>query len=158
MKKILIASVALSLSMASLVLFQLTGCTKTTTNTVIQKDTITKTIIDTVLPVVCDVRGRYTGTDQSFLGGGGIVTYFLKDNNQALSSVHPTDPIVSYGGYRNTCDSVIISVFYSANSKYYLMKARISNDGSTLSGKYYSGSSPSQTNSADSGTFTMSKF
>ena len=153
MKKILFASVALSLSVASIVLFQLTGCTKTTNNTVIQKDTITKTIIDTVPPIVCDVRGRYTGTAHSALGGNGVATYILKDNNSLVGSVKPTDPAVTFGGYRNTCDSVIMSVYYTSNSSYYLLLGKLSNNGNTISGVSYN-----LTTIADSSTFTLNKY
>ena len=133
--------------------FTINGCTKTTNNTVIQKDTITKTIIDTVPPIVCDVRGRYTGTAHSALGGNGVATYILKDNNTLVGSVKPTDPAVTFGGYRNTCDSVIMSVYYTSNSSYYLLLGKLSNNGNTISGVSYN-----LTTIADSSTFTLNKY
>ena len=149
MKKKLYIILISSLSLAYF--FAINCCTKTTTVT--QKDTITKTIIDTVPPVVCDVRGWYTGTAHSALGGTGIATYILKDNNIAVGSIRPTDPAVTFGGYRNTCDSVIISVYYTSNSSYYLLLGKLSNNGNTISGVIYN-----LTTIADSSTFTLNKY
>ena len=139
MKKILLASVVLVIFATSIALFQLTSCVKSTAQT---NSTVN-----------CDVRGRYTGVSHSALGSSGIFSYTLKDNNFAVGTVLPTDPAVTFGGYRNTCDSVVMSVYYTSNNSYYLMQGRLSHNDSTISGIYYN-----LRTTADSGTFVIEKY
>jgi hypothetical protein len=100
----------------------------------------------------CDVRGIYTGTNTSSTGVSATSTYKLQDNNLALGSVTPTGPVVTYGGYRNTCDSVVLSVYYVSNNSYYLLQGRLSNNGKTISGSF-----KNLTTTTDFGTFNISK-
>ena len=106
----------------------------------------------TPTPTVCDIRGVYSGTSTTSTGTNATMTYRLQENNFALSSVTPTGPIVTYGGYRNTCDSVFISVYYTTNSSYYLLKGALLNNRTTISGTYSNLTTPS-----DYGTFTISR-
>src|SRR5450432_3924323 len=77
------------------------------------------------IPPVCDVRGTYTGTSTD--NGNGIISpmaYQLKDDNFAVGNTSPGSPAVSYGSYVNTCDSVRLTVFYTNNNDYYLLKGK----------------------------------
>jgi hypothetical protein len=107
---------------------------------------------DITPPATCDVRGTYTGTNLSSTGVSSSATYKLQDNNFALGSVTPNGAGVTFGGYRNTCDSVILSVYYSSNTSYYLLQGKLSNNRTTISGTF-----KNLTNTADFGTFTLSK-
>jgi hypothetical protein len=84
----------------------------------------------------CDVKGTYTGNNLASTGASSSITYKLQDNNFAIGSVTPTGPAVTFGGYRNTCDSVILSVYYTGNSSYYLLQGKLSNNGLTISGTF----------------------
>ena len=101
---------------------------------------------------VCNVQGTYTGTNTASTGGTSSTTYKLKENNFIVGSSTPEGPAVTFGGYRNTCDSVIFSVFYTGNSSYYLLKGKLSNNRNTIAGSFQNLTTPS-----DFGTFTMSK-
>jgi len=99
----------------------------------------------------CDVKGTYTGTGFASTGGSSPLTYKLQDNNFAIGTVTPTGAAVTFGGYRNTCDSVILSVYYTSNSSYYLLQGKLSNNGLTISGTF------KNLTTSEFGTFTISK-
>ena len=80
------------------------------------------------------------------------MTYILKKDDFAVGSVNLGGPIVTYGAYENTCDSVIISSWYSINGDYYSLKGKLSNNQTVISGKYYN-----LTLTSDSGSFSMTK-
>jgi hypothetical protein len=101
---------------------------------------------------VCDVKGTYSGTSLSSLGVTSTQTYRLQDNNFAVGSVTPAGASVTFGGYKNTCDSVYLSVYYTSNSSYYLLQGILSNNKNTISGSYANLTTP-----ADHGTFTITK-
>ena len=103
-------------------------------------------------PTTCDVKGTYTGTATSVAGNSSPGVYKLQDNNFVIGSVPPNTNGVTFGGYRNTCDSVIMSLYYNANNSYYLIQGRLSNNGNTISGSFKNLTIPS-----DNGTFTVSK-
>jgi len=103
-------------------------------------------------PTICDVQGTYSGTTLSSSGVLNTQTYRLKNNNFAVGSVTSTGPSVTFGGYRNTCDSVYLSVYYPTNSSYYLLQGKLLNNKSTITGTYSNLTTPS-----DFGTFTMTK-
>lgn len=102
-------------------------------------------------PVVCDVRATYSGLNTASTGGTYPTKYDLRDNNFAVG-YEPNNVAVTFGGYRNTCDSVILSVYYTTNSSYYLLQGKLLNNGTTIAGSYKNLTTPS-----DFGTFTMSK-
>ena len=79
----------------------------------------------------CDVRGTYSCTNLASTGTASTLTYKLQDNNFAVGSVTPTGATSTFGGYRNTCDSVILSVYYAGNNSYYLLQGKLSNNGAT---------------------------
>lgn len=101
---------------------------------------------------VCDVRGTYSGTNLSSTGASTTLTYKLQDNNFAVGSVTPSGAGVTFGGYRNTCDSVILSVYYSGNSSYYLLQGKLLNNRTTIAGTFKNLTTPT-----DFGTFSISK-
>jgi hypothetical protein len=103
-------------------------------------------------PTICDVKGIYSGTSTRSTGTVSTMTYNLQDNNFAISSVTPNGTAVTFGGYRNTCDSVFISSYYTSNSSYYLLKGKLLNNGTTISGTYNNLTTPS-----DFGAFSISK-
>lgn len=101
---------------------------------------------------VCDVKGTYSGTNLSSTGASTTLTYKLQDNNFAVGSVTPTGAGVTFGGYRNTCDSVILSVYYAGNNSYYLLQGKLSNNRATIAGTFKNLTTPT-----DFGTFSISK-
>jgi hypothetical protein len=133
------------------------GCnktvTKTDTVTVTKTDTVTKTINDTTyFDAVCPVRGSYSGTNTSHTGVNSTCFYTFRDNNMVVGQDATGKTDVIFGSYKNTCDSVILSVYYVANSNYYILQAKFSNNMNTISGTFTNVTTPS-----DYGTFTMSK-
>jgi len=112
----------------------------------------TKETIVNQVATVCDVRGTYSGTNLSSTGLASTLSYTLQDNNFAVGRVTPTGAAVTFGGYSNTCDSVIISVRYASNNSYYLLKGKILNNGTTISGTFNN-----LTTTSDFGTFVISK-
>ncbi len=100
--------------------------------------------------VVCDVKATYSGTSLASTGTTGTLTYILKENNLAVGRVTPGGADVTFGGYSNTCDSLFLSVYYTTNSSYYILKGKIA--GNVISGTFNNLTIPSQY-----GTFTMTK-
>jgi hypothetical protein len=122
------------------------GCKK-------DKEVITNTIKDTVCPFqVCPIRGTYVGTSTATGGGSSTTIYTFEDNNLAVGKLTVGGPGVTFGGYRNTCDSMIISVYYAGNSSYYLLKGKFSNNRNTITGTFNN-----LTTTSDFGTFTITK-
>lgn len=108
---------------------------------------------DTTPPTtVCNVKGTYSGTSIASTGNTSQTTYKLLDNNFAVGSVTPAGSAVTFGGYRNTCDSVIMSVYYASNSSYYLLQGKLSNSGNTISGTF-----KNLTTTSDFGTFSITR-
>lgn len=108
---------------------------------------------DTTPPTtVCNVKGTYSGTSIASTGNTSPTTYKLLDNNFVVGSVTPTGSAVTFGGYRNTCDSVIMSIYYTTNSSYYLLEGKISNNANTISGTF-----KNLTITSDFGTFSITK-
>jgi hypothetical protein len=102
-------------------------------------------------PEVCDVKGTYAGSSTTTVGTTALA-YKLEDNNFAIGYVTLAGGAVTFGGYKNTCDSVYISVHYSGNNSYYLLKGKFSNNRTTLAGTVNNLTTPS-----DFGTFTLTK-
>ena len=133
----------------------ISSCSKT--KTVIEHDTTivrdTTTIIDTA--IVCNVQGTYTGlvtasASASTAGQWTNESYTLGSDNLAVG--YSGSSAVTFGGYTNTCDSIIISSYYASNSSYYLLKGALSDNKMTLSGTYQN-----LTVTTDFGTFSFNK-
>ena len=122
------------------------SCTKTET-------IVTPPTVCPPVPVVCDVRGTYTGTAVASTGASVVESYRLQDNNFAVGALTPTGPGVTFGGFRNTCDSIVISAFYPAGANYYLLKGKLSTTVPiTLTGTFNNLTVPT-----DFGTFAFTK-
>jgi hypothetical protein len=128
--------IAIALFLTTIMLMQLSSC---------KKDTVT------ITEKACDVRGIYSGTNLSSTGVASTLTYKLQDNNFAVGSVTPPGPAVTFGGYRNTCDSVFLSVYYNYNQNYYLLEGKLLNNKSTITGTF------KDLTTGEYGTFTISK-
>lgn len=127
----------LSFVVFSLLLFQFVSCSK--------EDPINN-------DVVCELRGTFTGSGTSHLGNSSYSSYTFQDNNFVDGKEAAGEPYVTFGGYRNTCDSVIMSVYYTTNSSFYILKGKFSNNRNTISGTFNNLTTPT-----DYGTFTISK-
>ncbi|MFP5041476.1 hypothetical protein [Parasediminibacterium sp. JCM 36343] len=152
MRKVWMASAVLTTFALSILLFESTSCNKTTAQQTVIRDTIV--VRDTVIPATCDIRGTYYATGTSVTGASSSSNYILKDNNFVVSSAtsSATSPTVTFGGYRNTCDSVFLSLYSTSNSCYYLLKGKLINNGKTVSGTFQN-----LTTTSDYGTFIMSR-
>jgi hypothetical protein len=137
--------------------FSITSCTKT--NTIIEHDTTivrdTTTITDTL--AVCNVQGTYAGTataspGASTAGTSNSESYTLAADNLAIGYAGSSETPVTFGGYTNTCDSVIISAYYLSNNDYYILKGALTSNQTVLSGTYQN-----LTNTTDFGTFSFTK-
>jgi hypothetical protein len=143
----------LSVIVFSLLLLQSGSCTK-------EKETIIEKIVkDTIrirdttyYDVVCPLRGTFVGSGTSHLGNSAYSEYTFQENNFVFGKEAAGGSYTTFGGYRNTCDSVIMSVYYKTNSSFYLLKGKFSNNRNTISGTFNNLTTPS-----DYGTFTVSK-
>ena len=122
------------------------SCTKTETIT-------TPPTVCPPVAVVCDVRGTYTGTATASTGATVVESYRLSDNNFAVGALTPTGPGITFGGFRNSCDSIIISAYYNGGPAYYLLQGKLTISSSvTLSGTFKNLTAPT-----DFGTFVFTK-
>ena len=103
-------------------------------------------------PTVCDVKALYAGTATASADGSTTLVYQLRDNNFAVGYVSVGGQAVTFGGYRNTCDSVVISSYYTGNGSYYLLKGILNAQKTIISGAFQN-----QTNTSDFGTFSITK-
>jgi hypothetical protein len=144
---------AVLLAFVYLVFFpSLSACTKTQTKTIV--DTVIRTIDDTTYyDAVCPLIGNYAGTNYAHSGATASIWYSFEADNLAVGTNGEGGGAVTFGGFKNTCDSVVMNVFYTVNSSYYILNAKISGDKSTITGAFYNQTTPS-----DSGTFTMTKY
>jgi len=101
----------------------------------------------------CVITGMFTGESKSTKGQTAQMTYDLRDNNLAVGMSSPTGSAVTFGGYKTTCDSIYISVCYTGNMSYYLLKGKFSDDHTTITGTFQN-----KVTSSDKGTFTISKL
>lgn len=123
---------------------QLTSC---------KKETITNIVNDTTFyDAVCPIFGTYSGTNTPNVGNSASINYTFQEQNLIIGRVAVGSPAVTFGGYKNTCDSVSFSVYYTTNSNYYIFKGKFSNNRNTIAGIYNNINV-----SADFGTFTISK-
>lgn len=147
----------LTLTIACSAIFSLASCkknveTKTIHDTlsVTKRDTLYK--IDTIdYDSKCPLRGLYVGTNTQSNGAQSNSIYTFYDNHFAIGQETLNGPATSWSGFRNTCDSVIMSVYYVSNNSYYLLKGKISTDRKTIAGTYMT------TDGLFHGVFTMSK-
>lgn len=146
MKKLLLGSVVLTVFSISLIIFQF-SCKKDA-----NAQTTLNSSNESASRAVCDIRGTYVGYNTSSTGNTASSVYKLQDNNFAVGSTSVDGPAVTFGGYRNTCDSVVMSVHYSGNDSYYLLKGKLKHQHTAISGTFQN-----LTNPSDYGTFTLTK-
>jgi hypothetical protein len=101
------------------------------------------------------VQGTYAGVatasaNASTAGQSTTESYTLGSDNLVIG--YAGNVAVTFGGYTNTCDSVIISDYYTGNSNYYVLKGVLSNNQTTLSGTFQN-----LTVTTDFGTFSFTK-
>ena len=113
---------------------------------------ITPTPCPPVTPV-CDVRGTYSGTAVGSTGASINESYRFGDNNFAVGALTATGPGITFGGYKNTCDSIKFSVYYNGNNNYYLFLGKLS----TTSPVTLSGTFQNLTDLTNFGTFVFTK-
>ena len=101
---------------------------------------------------VCTISGGYTGTFSN-PSGSGIFTYFFKENHFIEGSVKPSDPLVTFGSYDNTCETVTITTKHLTNGDYYRFDGKLSTDKLTITGTYKNVTKPAET-----GPFTLTKI
>ena len=101
----------------------------------------------------CIITGMFTGESKSAKGQTAQMTYDLRENNLAVGMSSPTGSAVTFGGYKTTCDSIYISVCYTGNMSYYLLKGKFSDDHTTITGTFQN-----KVTSSDKGTFAISKL
>ncbi len=110
-----------------------------------------KTKVNVILN--CNPVGMYTGESKSNKGTVSSMTYDLKENNLAVGMTSATGGAVTFGGYKTDCDTIVISVCYTANMSYYLLKGKFSEDKTTIKGTFQNRASK-----GDNGTFEISKL
>ena len=101
----------------------------------------------------CTVKGVFTGEAKSSGGVTSQMTYDFRDNNLAIGMSSPTGSAVTFGGYKASCDSVYISVCYTGNMSYYLLKGKFSEDHNIITGTYQN-----KVTISDKGTFSISRL
>jgi hypothetical protein len=148
MKRSVILVVAAIAGLAALI--QVTSCKKETVT-----NTITNTVKDTIYipcPVNCDARGNFSGTFVNHLGFSSVFAYKFQDNNFTVGGSTLAGATNAYGGYRNTCDSVIWNSYNTINSSHYIFRGKYSNSRTTLTGQYQNLAMP-----VEIGTFVLNK-
>ena len=101
----------------------------------------------------CTVKGVFTGEAKSSNGVVSQMTYDFRDNNLAIGMSSPTGSAVTFGGYKASCDSVYISVCYTGNMSYYLLKGKFSEDHNIITGTYQN-----KVTTTDKGTFSITRL
>jgi hypothetical protein len=103
-------------------------------------------------PEVCDVKGIYTGIGTDRFNTLITMTYEFMENNYVAASGTLTDDDNAFGGYRNTCDSVVWNAHNNINNHKYLYKAALSDNRTKLKGTYQDLDNP-----VDIGTLDLTK-
>jgi len=101
---------------------------------------------------VCDVKGIYTGMGTDRFNTLIPMTYEFLENNYVTGSRTLTDADNAFGGYRNTCDSIVWNAHNNINNHKYLYKCVLSDNRTKLKGTYQDLDSP-----VDIGTLDLMK-
>jgi len=104
------------------------------------------------VPEVCDVKGIYTGNGTDRFNTLIPMTYKFLENNYVVASGELTDEDNAFGGYRNTCDSIVWNAHNNINNHKYLYKGALSNNRTKLTGTYQDLDNP-----IDIGTLDLTK-
>ena len=146
MKKLLLGSIVLTMFAISVLIFQI-SCKKEAT-----AQTNSASSADQSVARICDVKGVYYEQVKDQYGNVGAAYYNLGENNfiSAGPTVDGTND--TFGGYSNDCDSVFLRVYYEYNQCYYLLKGKLKNHKTVISGTFQN-----LTQTDNYGTFTMTK-
>lgn len=141
MKKIFMASLALTTFAATITLFQMSSCKKADAE-------------PTTPPCdpVCSVKGIYSGTFTNQNNFTGTFVHILKENNFTTGSATVNAAPTAFGGYSNSCDSIKLNSWNSINDNYYYFEGKFSNNRTTITGIY-----KNLTTTSEVGTFTLQK-
>lgn len=105
----------------------------------------------------CTLSGTYVGTVVGTSPANNGITlstvHRFKENNFITAGSTVASPDATWGGYRVTCDSVIMSTYHITNGGTYLHKGKFSNNRNTISGTWVNLNNPS----VDYGNFTVTK-
>ncbi len=109
---------------------------------------------ETTEPVTnsCDIRGTYTGTAKDRFNTVFANTYHFLDNNYVTSSEEVADPENAFGGYRNTCDSVVWNTHNNINDHKYVYRCVPTENRTRITGTYQDLDNP-----IDMGTLDVKK-
>lgn len=105
----------------------------------------------------CTISGNFTGTAVGTSPANNGITvsllYNFGDNNFFRVASPANNPYAGFGGYRVTCDSIIIVSYNTLNSGYYLVSAKFSNNRNSFAGTWVNQNNPS----VDYGTLALNK-
>jgi len=147
MKKLLMGSIVLTTFAASVIIFQI-SCKKEATA---QANT-SAGATDQAEARICDVKGVYLQQSKDHNGNTGSAYYTLGENNFVVGGFTLEGPNDTFGGYSNTCDSISMSVYYTVNQSYYLLKGKFGKSKTVIKGTFQN-----LTQTSDYGTFIMTK-
>ncbi len=111
-----------------------------------------KETTSTPTPELCDITGIYSGTAKDRFNTLIANTYKFLANNYVAASGTLTDPEAAFGGYRNTCDSIVWNAHNKINNHKYLYRCALSNNRTKLTGVYQDLDNP-----VDVGTLDLTK-
>lgn len=167
MKRSITSTLAIVLAClgSAFMFLQITSCKKETyiERERIVRDTvrITVTVRDTIRIIlkdsvdydsVCPVRGTFTGTSLANAGNSSAMIYTFQDNHFVTGQAAAGGPVVTFGGFRTNCDSLVWAVNYASNNSYYIMRGKFSNNRNTISGSFRNLNTVT-----DFGTFSITK-
>jgi hypothetical protein len=102
--------------------------------------------------VVCDVTGVYVGTATDRFSTVSPNVYRFFGNNYMSSSTTLAAPENAFGGYRNSCDSIVWNAHNNINNHLYVYKCILTNNRTKLTGTYQDVNNP-----VDIGTLDLTK-
>ncbi len=86
--------------------------------------------------ITCDVKGVYAGTAKDRFNTVFPNVYRFFANNYITSSTTLVAPENAFGGYRNTCDSIVWNAHNNINNHLYVYKCVLTNNKTKLTGTY----------------------
>jgi len=147
MKKLLMGSAVLTTFAISVFIFQI-SCKKEAN----AQANASAASTDQAEARMCDVKGVYLQQSRDHNGNTGSAYYTLGENNFAVGGFTLEGPNDTFGGYSNTCDSISMSVYYTVNQCYYLLKGRFGKSRTVIKGSFQN-----LTQTSDYGEFMMTK-
>lgn len=103
-------------------------------------------------PPNCDVTGVYVGTATDRFNTVVPNVYRFFANNYMTAATTIAAPDNGFGGYRNTCDSIVWNAHNNINNHLYVYKCVLTNNRTKLTGTYQDVNNP-----IDIGTLDLTK-